>query len=211
MAGRGINVGAVALAGAGAVVVYAATKGIGLAGGFRALLGGQPLPEGEDLTVTGTGSVLTGDTTLLGGTILGSIAGGNSPIAQAGLAYEGKGTYRWGGGQPSGWDCSGFVNWVLCHDLGLAIPGYAGGTFTGKAHGPVTASWALWSGATTIQRDQVAAGDLVIWPAFHMGIAISNSQMIAAGGPNGRPDPRVSRIDGSSRGPLVCKRLQGRR
>ena len=193
MAGRGISVTAVALAGAGGVAVYAATKGVGLASGFRSLLSGQPLPQGEDLTLTSTPS---------------TAAGSNSSVVAAASKYLDSGTlYRWGGGSPRGWDCSGFTNWVLCHDLGLDIPGYRGGTFDGSAHGPVTGQWAIWSGAVTIPRDQVDAGDLVVWPLFHMGIAVSNTEMINAPGPNGTPAPVLGHIDGAAGGPLVCRRL----
>ncbi len=202
MAGRGISTPAVAIAAAGAVTVYAAMKGIGLASGFRNLLAGQPLPPGQDLTVP------LGQETGAGGAELGV----NSPIAGAALGYVGAGhLYRYGGASPAGWDCSGFVNWVLCHDLGYAIPGYGGGQFTGASHGPVTGQWALWSGCQTIDRSQLDAGDLAIWPLFHMGIAISNGEMVSAPGPNGTPAPTRSGIDGAASGPLVCRRLLGRR
>lgn len=203
MAAQGISTPAVALAAAGAVTVWAATKGIGLASGFRSLLGGQiPTPGADaDLTVSVTEGA---------GGELGAL--GNSPVGAAAARYVGGGhLYRWGGGSPTGWDCSGFSNWVIGHDLGLAIPGYAGGKFTGSGHGPVTGQWAIWSGCATISRDQVEAGDLVIWPLFHMGIAADNQQMINAPGPNGTPAPIVSRIDGAAGGPLVCRRLLGRR
>lgn len=191
-----INTTAVALAAAGAVTVWAATKGVGLASGFRGLLAGHTLPAGDDLS-------LTVDETAGGGA-----GGSNNAIAATASQYVNAGhLYRWGGGSPNGWDCSGFVNWVLCHDLGLAIPGYAGGTFDGRAHGPVTGQWAVWSGATTIPRDQVDAGDLVVWPLFHMGIAIDNQRMVACPGPNGTPAPVFSHIDGAASGPLVCRRL----
>jgi peptidoglycan DL-endopeptidase CwlO len=212
--GRGISVPAVAIAGAGGVAVWAAVKGVGAGSGFRAILAGRTLPPGEDLTVTvaeQTGSAIA-DTGAPGVGTAAGVAASNNAISNAGMRYVGQGhVYRWGGGSPAGWDCSGFSNWVICHDLGLAIPGYAGGTFTGGAHGPVTMQWAGWSGCQTIPRDQVQAGDLVVWPLFHMGIAISNSHMVNAPGPNGTPAPVVGTIDGAARGPLVCRRLIGRR
>jgi cell wall-associated NlpC family hydrolase len=194
----GISTGAVLLAGAGGVAVWAAVKGVSLGSGLRTLLSGHTLPAGEDLVLTAT--------TPAGPPAIAS----NSAIVAAASRYLGTGSvYRWGGASPRGWDCSGFVNWTLNHDLGLAIPGYAPGTFTGSGHGPVTAQWAIWSGAVNIPRAQLAAGDLVVWPAVHMGIAIDNTHMINAPGPNGTPAPVISRIDGAAHGPLLCRRLKG--
>src|SRR5262249_14842778 len=107
-------------------------------------------------------------------------------IASAALRYAGKGVYRWGGGGPfprPGGDCSGFVNWVLWHDLKLAIPGYRGGTFTGKRHGPVVLSYAVWKGAVKV-KGPPAPGDLCVWAgpsaAGHIGIAVSTTHMVSA-------------------------------
>jgi hypothetical protein len=199
---RDISAPALALATAGAATVWIAHKGVSLGSGFRTLLTGQPLPEGEDLstTVTEGRNLGAGELPV------------NNEIAAMALGYVGQGIYQWGGGgRGRRWDCSGFVNYGLCHDLGMAIPGYGGGAFDGSAHGPVTGQWAIWSGCTTIPRDQVTAGDLVIWPLFHMGIAIDNATMVAAPGPNGTPAPVRGRIDGAASGPLVCRRLLGRR
>ncbi len=208
MAVRDISVPALGIAAAGAVTVWAATKGVGLASGFRALLAGHTLPTGEDLTTQLTAAVDPGTAGDGGGG--GELA--VNGITAAALRYVGSGsTYRWGGGNPTGWDCSGYTNWVVCHDLGMAIPGYAGGSFTGTGHGPVTGQWAIWSGCQTIDRSEVGAGDLVIWPLFHMGIALDNQRMVNAPGPNGTPAPVTGRIDGAASGPLVCRRLLGRR
>lgn len=191
MVARGLSVTAVALAGVGAVAVYAGTKGVGLGSGLRSILGAQPI-QGGDPT-------------------LGAIPAGDSAIAAAAAQYVGGGhVYRFGGASPAtGWDCSGFVNYVLCHDLGADIPGYAGGTFTGAVHGPVTGQWAIWSGAFTITRSEVQSGDLVVWPLQHMGIALDNQSMINCPGPNGTPAPVVGTIDGAAPGPLVCRRISG--
>jgi peptidoglycan DL-endopeptidase CwlO len=197
---RSISAGAVALAGLGGLAVWAAMKGVELGSGVRAVLSGQPLPAGDSLIIDTSNWAKAGR----------AIGAGNGSIAGTAGQYIGAGhKYRWGGGSPDGWDCSGFVNWVLCHDLGMAIPGYTGGSFDGRAHGPVTAQWALWSGASSIPRAQVGPGDLCIWPLFHMGIAADNGTMINAPGPNGTPAPILSQIDGAARGPLVCRRLTG--
>lgn len=105
-----------------------------------------------------------------------------SAIADAALKYLGKVPYRWGGGSPvTGWDCSGFVNYVLGHDLGYTLPGGVKG-FDGSSHGPIVPQYAFWSQAVTVPRAQALAGDIVCYGAgfSHMGIAISNADVINA-------------------------------
>lgn len=102
-------------------------------------------------------------------------------IANDALRYNGAG-YQYGGSPANGigkWDCSSFVSWVMGHDLSMSIPMYPNGTYTGKAHGPTAAQYLVWSGATTVARASVAAGDLCCW-ATHIGIAIAENQMISA-------------------------------
>jgi hypothetical protein len=107
------------------------------------------------------------------------------PVAnQPGIAadfkrYLHRVPYRWGGATPRGWDCSGAVNYVLCHNLGYAIPGFRGGTFTGRTHGPSTLGWFGFPGMQSIGRTQVRAGDIVLWSS-HMGIAVDQTQYISA-------------------------------
>lgn len=131
-------------------------------------------------------------------------AGGNSStIASQALTYRGH-AYKYGGApglngiQP--WDCSSFVNWVIGHDLGMAIPGYSAGQYDGSVHGPPTGSWAVWNGLTHIQQSQVQEGDLIIW-FNHMGIAINNTQMISALDP--QLGTQVSAIQGAASGPIL--------
>lgn len=116
------------------------------------------------------------------GSPAGSATG--SAIADDALKYKGAG-YVWGGAPAKGtgnWDCSSFVNWVLGHDLGLAIPGFK--TYDGSSHGPNTLSYLAWAGATTVGHNGADAqpGDLCVWQT-HMGIAIGNGQMISARDP----------------------------
>lgn len=99
-------------------------------------------------------------------------------ITAAALKYQGHG-YVYGV-----WDCSSFVNRVLGQDLGMAIPGYAKGTYRGPPpHGPVVLDYATWTGATTV-RGQPGPGDLVIWPGAgpngHIGIVLGPNKMISA-------------------------------
>lgn len=104
-----------------------------------------------------------------------------SDLSQAALSFVGH-PYVYGGARPSGWDCSGFVNWLLCHYLGIGIPGFPAGSFDGSTHGPVVSSYASWSGATTVGKP--GEGVLCIWnglgPDGHIGVAISESRMVSA-------------------------------
>lgn len=110
-------------------------------------------------------------------------SGSVSQLAADALQYDGAG-YVWGGAPALGvgnWDCSSFVNWCAGHDLGLPIPGYKPGTYTGENHGPPTSVWLLWGGLANVGNDpaMAEAGDLCIWQT-HMGIAIGGGKMISA-------------------------------
>lgn len=197
MAGSGVSTPAVAAAGAGALVLWASLKGVKVTGGLRSLLGGHQPSTANTEPISGAS---------FSGSSAGAAAGGatGSAIADAGMRYVGSGSvYAWGGGSPKGWDCSGFCNWVVGHDLGQPIPGSHSGSYSG--HGPTTIQWALFG--SSIPRDQVQAGDLVVWPLHHMGIAISSSQMVNCPGPNGTPAPVVSPIDENIGGPRTFRRI----
>lgn len=104
----------------------------------------------------------------------GNTAGGavtGAAVADDAKKYVGV-PYVWAGSDPSGWDCSGFVTWVLHHDFGIDLPD---NTHT------VTGQFYVWSGAATVPRSQMQAGDLVCWLG-HIGIAIDNTNMVNAPG-----------------------------
>lgn len=111
--------------------------------------------------------------------------------------------YVWGGNGPArlGWDCSGFVTWVL-RSLGLAVP-------PGR---PVVQSYAQWDGAVTVTDPQ--PGDLVIW--WHPGIAFGghigfyegpNKMVSALDTQSGTIESPIIGIDPS--GSPVYRRLRG--
>jgi NlpC/P60 family len=167
---QGVSGPAVLAAGAGVVLIWSGVKGASVTGALRSLLSGRA-PSGAEVYPLGAPGAVAGSAS-----VVGSASG--SAIAQDGLSYVGR-PYLWEGASPSGFDCSGLVNWVLGHDLGLPIPGEPGGGFTGASHGPDTLVWLAWPGKTHLSRGQVQAGDLVIWQS-HMGIAINGSQYVSA-------------------------------
>jgi cell wall-associated NlpC family hydrolase len=192
---------AVAVTAVGFVLFWSGVKGQPVAFTLKDLLRGQNPPRAAEAPpVIGVNAPPSGSSGLSvgGGSPAGSTT--NSAIANDGLQYQGH-CYLYGGAPgPDGkscWDCSSFVNWVLGHDLHLDIPGYKAGTYDGSAHGPTTFSYLVWGGAQHIPRSQVGAGTILVWNApgiAHMGIAISNSQLISAEDPaNGT---RVDDIDG---------------
>lgn len=132
----------------------------------------------------------------------------NPGVFQGGIAgiatqYQGH-PYAFGGapgkdGQRP-WDCSSFVNFVIGLRLGGSIPGYSAGQYDGISHGPPTGLWAVWPGLTRINAGDVQAGDIIVW-ATHMGIAISNTQMISA--LNEREGTKIGNISGSAPGPIL--------
>ena len=100
-----------------------------------------------------------------------SAAKGSSVLA---TARSGVGTpYVYGGTSPSGWDCSGFVQWVYAQH-GVNLPrGAAGQAAAG----------------TTIPRSEARPGDLVYKPG-HVGIYAGGNNFVDAGN---------SRVDTSER------------
>lgn len=140
----------------------------------------------------------------------GTAGGLGAQIANAALGYVGA-PYVYGGGNPSGWDCSGFINWVLGHDLNMTLPGSTSPGFTGKTHGPVVVSYANWSKAGTVKSPE--AGDLCIWvgvgPNGHIGIAQSPTTMISALNPGLGTVVTPIVGTGPAGAPLIYRRVGG--
>lgn len=118
----------------------------------------------------------------------------------ANVAIQGVGHCYLFGGAPGVngdqcWDCSSFCNWVIGAVWQLAIPGFGPGKYDGSVHGPSTLGWLGWQGqgVGSIDRSQVAAGDIACWQT-HMGIALDNQRMVSAQTPGS--GTQVGIIDG---------------
>jgi len=170
----GLSLGLVS---AGIVIGYSGIKGYSL---------GQTI---QDI-VTGKSPLKQAVTSPITGTVVPDAPAGGTPtgqqIATDALAYQGH-CYHYGGApgtDGSGcWDCSSFANWVIGHDMGMAIPGYKAGTYDGSVHGPSTLSWLAWTGVHRISPASAGAGDIACWQT-HMGIMTGPDSMISAQTPD---------------------------
>jgi cell wall-associated NlpC family hydrolase len=184
---------------AGGLLVFAGIKGYSILTTIRDLIQGKtPVSQTQVNAITGQAGS--------GGAPVSAQT--SSSIANDALSYQGH-CYSFGGAPGTSgtgcWDCSSFVNWVLGHDLGLPIPGVRAGAYDGSSHGPTTLEYLVWGSA--VSRANVAAGDLCVWQT-HMGIAISNSQLVAAETPS--QGTAVATIDGTTQSLgeiLFCRRV----
>ena len=97
----------------------------------------------------------------------GSIADG---LISTGSQFLGV-PYVWGGTSPSGFDCSGFTQYVLA-EHGISVPRVASGQATV---------------GTTVSRGSLQKGDMVYFETYkpgpsHVGFYIGNGQFLHAGG-----------------------------
>lgn len=162
----GISGLAVAISAAGGLLLYSSIKNASVADTLRALIKGQPV------TGSATGSLGEVQASMPAAESTGSITaqeGAGAQVAADAAKYLGI-RYRFGGADPSGFDCSGLVTWVLHHDFGISLPS---NTHT------VTGTFYVWTGAQTVPRSQCSPGDLVCWPS-HIGIATDAQTMIHA-------------------------------
>lgn len=95
--------------------------------------------------------------------------GGTSLSSNLVLAYASNYLgvpYVWGGTNPSGFDCSGFVQYVFAH-FGISLP---------------RVSQDQQNVGTYVSRENLQPGDLVFFgdPAHHVGIYVGNGNMINA-------------------------------
>jgi cell wall-associated NlpC family hydrolase len=196
---NGLALGSVA---AGSVFLFAGIKGYSVTQTLQVIVSGRsPAGQAQVNPISGTPPLAASASGNLG-------SGTGAAIAADALKYAGRFPYAWGGAPASGSsDCSGFCNWVIGHDQGLAIPFYKVGGYNGSSHGPATMTWLAWAGCTTVSHSGADAvpGDLCIWQT-HMGIAIGGGQMISAQNP--QSGTQVSGIDGFVPELLFIRRLR---
>ncbi|WP_223411011.1 C40 family peptidase [Occultella gossypii] len=90
-----------------------------------------------------------------------------SAAAVIDIAYRYVGTpYVYGGGTPSGFDCSGFTSYVFAQ-VGISLP---------------RSSSAQRGAGTIVSASEAQPGDLIWWPG-HVGIYLGGNQHIAARNP----------------------------
>lgn len=167
------------MATAGAVLMYFAINNIPMLDGLRSLVKGQ-VPTGTkvgasksvalklaDIAGKAQSTANSATTAGIATSQFGSSTG--DQIAAAARKYLGI-KYVWGGADPSGFDCSGLVTWVLHHDIGINLPS---NTHT------LTGQFLVWGGAKDMPRSAATAGDLCC-SAGHIGIAVDNNTMIHA-------------------------------
>lgn len=118
----------------------------------------------------------------LGGGNTGTPTATGSAIADDALKYQGEGYIFGGPSQPGKWDCSSFVNYVVGHDMGLAIPGgsWAVACNNGNSHGPATTSWILFG--TPVNYGSELPGDILV-TLDHMGIVTGGGKYMSAHDP----------------------------
>jgi cell wall-associated NlpC family hydrolase len=215
----GLAVGAI---GIGSLFVYGGVTGRSPLAAFQSLVQGSPpsaTPQAAPIASGGPGFFQGLIASLQSGAASSPAAPSSSGPATAtqpsaadaivsyARSFVGAG-YVFGGQPAKGrgqWDCSSFVNWIVGHLVGLKIPGYAAGAYTGTVHGPIALQWYAWSGATTIGHKGADAlpGDLACWQT-HIGICIGGGQMISAR--SAKTGTGQGAIDGAIPGELLSIR-----
>ena len=83
--------------------------------------------------------------------------------------------YRWGGMSPRGFDCSGFIGYVM-RAVGVSLP---------------RTTYAMWTEGRPVLRDQLKLGDIVFFNTTrpgpsHAGIYVGNNQFVHSSSGFGR-------------------------
>lgn len=166
MATAGISGLAVAAAAAGGFLVYAGIKDIDLVTGLREIISGKT-PTGRPQQRADFGAI-PGIVGRAAESATGAAGGGIVASARAKLGKP----YVFGATGPNAYDCSGLV--IAC----LKDIGYNGG----KVPRFTTHTFAVWARTKDflkVGEKDIRAGDVVL-KSGHMGIAISNTEMIHA-------------------------------
>lgn len=177
MADNGISGLAVAAAGVGAFLVYAGIKDVPTIAGLREVIGGKAPTGRPQKTTTIPGEIGTG----IGSAASMAASAVAVPLIAEARKHLGK-RYVFGSVGPNTFDCSGLVVYCLRKVYDPKTPRFVTHTF---------AVWARSRGWVKVDRANVRAGDIVL-KSGHMGIAISNRQMIHA--PNARSVVKVADI-----------------
>jgi cell wall-associated NlpC family hydrolase len=197
-----INGVAVASVSVGALLIWSGVKGWNLTATAGEIITGK-VPSGSDVNPLVNASGGSSGTSATGSALLSDFQKYNGHAYVYGGAPGKNGT--------NGWDCSSSINWVVGHDSGLAIPGYAAGTYDGSVHGPPTGSWGIWPGLQHISPANAQPGDIIVWTG-HMAMFVSGDLQSALNGAPGSAQmfsaldsaegTKQSTIEGN--GPLMC-------
>ena len=189
----------------GTLFVYAGITGKSVLASIQSMISGKsPSLLANINPINGTGN--PNAVGVSAGTVTGT--GNGAALASDALKYVGH-KYLYGGAPGTSganpWDCSSFVNWVLGHDFKMTLPGGVNG-YNGTSHGPTTGGYMSWSGAHTIPRSSLEAGDLCVW-STHIGIAINSTQMVSALNPSLGTMVTTPENGGPQGESLVCRRI----
>jgi hypothetical protein len=195
-----INGNAAAIGATGALFLWSGIRGIGVLASVQDLIQGHgpSTVQANPIAQTGGGG---------GGGDGGGFLATNNQVATTAEQYQGQG-YVWGGNgsRPGDWDCSSFFSYVINHDLGVPIPGFAAHEFGSGGHGPTVAQYLIWSGAATVVQAHAQPGDYICFGVSHMGIYLGNGQMISAENPS--LGTVVSSVAAQNQGLTVYRRLR---
>lgn len=202
----GISGFGLALATAGAFLMYVGIRNVPIVQGLREITSGaSPTPRAAKKTsvefvMPGSGST-SGGSTAGEGSVQANFSGGANPqFAQTAQKYIGI-PYVWGGRKPKpGFDCSGLHQYVIAEVTGIPQDDIPRTTYT----------QVVWSQFKSIPRSQLGAGDFVYWNG-HCGIAINNNEVIHAPRPGSKVKiAKISQAGPVGLSPIAYKRYVGK-